>query len=235
MRLGLIGVPTNSSGRDDGVARAPSVLRGAGLVDALTLHGLQRRPRAACAARPRRGDGHHRSGRGSSQKTKDDAAWPPDPQESAPGAASCRAARDERGTSLPRGRHPCSMTTRECAPRQLRVEALTLHPSASHRRQPAQPRALIRSGEVATSQNGRVRPSGSTAESRDALNAMTTNNAQADVRLQRIAGAQWKRRRPRCQTSSRDFGSTSHCGPPSYILQIVPSAAIDEVLRRGRS
>ena len=34
-RFGLIGVPTNSSGRDDGVARAPAVLRGAGLVDAL--------------------------------------------------------------------------------------------------------------------------------------------------------------------------------------------------------
>ena len=36
MRFGLIGVPTNAFGRADGVARAPSVLRDAGLVEALS-------------------------------------------------------------------------------------------------------------------------------------------------------------------------------------------------------
>jgi arginase len=34
-RIGLLGVPANSSGRIDGVARAPTALREAGLVDAL--------------------------------------------------------------------------------------------------------------------------------------------------------------------------------------------------------
>src|SRR5262245_48457835 len=37
--IGLLGVPTNASGRVDGVARAPSVLREAGLVDALGEFG----------------------------------------------------------------------------------------------------------------------------------------------------------------------------------------------------
>ena len=37
-RLGLIGVPTNSSGRPDGVAKAPSVLREAGLAEKLRRH-----------------------------------------------------------------------------------------------------------------------------------------------------------------------------------------------------
>jgi arginase len=35
LRLGIIGVPTNSSGTTDGVARAPQALRSAGLIDAL--------------------------------------------------------------------------------------------------------------------------------------------------------------------------------------------------------
>ena len=36
--IGLLGVPTNSSGRTDGVARGPVVLREAGLVEAVRLH-----------------------------------------------------------------------------------------------------------------------------------------------------------------------------------------------------
>ena len=36
--IGLLGVPTNSSGRIDGVARAPTALREVGLVDALRQH-----------------------------------------------------------------------------------------------------------------------------------------------------------------------------------------------------
>jgi arginase len=38
MKIRLIGVPTNSAGRKDGVARAPQALRRAGLVDALTQY-----------------------------------------------------------------------------------------------------------------------------------------------------------------------------------------------------
>lgn len=38
MQIGLIGVPSNSSGLDNGVARAPKVLREAGLVAALRKH-----------------------------------------------------------------------------------------------------------------------------------------------------------------------------------------------------
>jgi arginase len=37
--IGLLGVPTNSAGKIDGVARGPLVLREAGLVDALRRHG----------------------------------------------------------------------------------------------------------------------------------------------------------------------------------------------------
>lgn len=38
MKIRLIGVPTNSAGRKDGVARAPHALRKAGLVEALSRH-----------------------------------------------------------------------------------------------------------------------------------------------------------------------------------------------------
>lgn len=38
MKISLIGVPTNSAGRNDGVARAPSALRKAGLIEALSRH-----------------------------------------------------------------------------------------------------------------------------------------------------------------------------------------------------
>jgi arginase len=37
--IGLLGVPSNSSGRTDGVARAPAALREAGLLEALREHG----------------------------------------------------------------------------------------------------------------------------------------------------------------------------------------------------
>ncbi len=38
MKISIIGVPTNSAGRKDGVAKAPHVLRKAGLVDVLSRH-----------------------------------------------------------------------------------------------------------------------------------------------------------------------------------------------------
>lgn len=37
-RVTIIGVPTNSSGKTDGVAKGPSALRRAGLIDALASH-----------------------------------------------------------------------------------------------------------------------------------------------------------------------------------------------------
>ena len=73
--IGVLGVPTNSAGRTDGVARAPAALREAGLVVALerVSRGRRLRRRLAAAPDPERDPDHPRDrsvGAGSARRSR---------------------------------------------------------------------------------------------------------------------------------------------------------------------